>query len=358
MDRAQASRVAAGDGRGAPSRGAFDQLAGPLRRELKLHCYRMLGSLQEAEDQVQETFLRAWRAFDRFEGPSLRAWLYRIATNACLSALGRRAAERRVLPDQLGPASAPRPPGDPAREVPWLEPYPDAELGGLLEAPPTPETRVAAREAVRLAFVAGLHRLPARQRAALLLCDVLGFSAAEAAGQLGSSVASVNSALQRARETMGRGEPPARPGPAPEAGDGQAALLARYVEAWERHDVDGLVALLAEEAIAAMPPWPEWFAGRDAIGAFFRATWQTCPGVRLLPTGANGQPAFGAYRRAPDGGWEATMVHVLTLEGGVLARVDFFIEPRLVEVFGLPMRLGDHQPAQTSLGPAARPAPG
>ena len=182
----------------------FEQLAEPFRRELKLHCYRMLGSLHEAEDLVQETYLRAWRSFDSFEGGSFRAWLYRIATNACLNALATRKNMQRLLPDQQAPAAATfhMPEGTPPADVPWLEPYPDSNLEGIADSAPNPAARYASHEAVRLAFVAAIQRLPPRQRAVLLLCDVLGWTAAEAATLLGGSTASINSALQRARETF------------------------------------------------------------------------------------------------------------------------------------------------------------
>src|SRR5512144_2225492 len=196
----------------------FERLAEPFRREIRLHCYRMMGSLHEAEDLVQETYLRAWRTFDSFEGGSFRAWLYRIATNACLNALESRKHAQRLLPDQLGPAAATMPPGAPATEVEWLEPYPDSNLEGIADAAPTPEARYSSRESVALAFVAAIQRLPPRQRAALMLCDVLGWSAAEAATLLDSSTASINSALQRARETLSTRYPEGRPQEAPAPG--------------------------------------------------------------------------------------------------------------------------------------------
>src|SRR5262245_678461 len=183
---------------------AFERLAEPLRREIKLHCYRMLGSLHEAEDLVQETYLRAWRSFDSFEGGSFRAWLYRIATNACLNVLASRKRMQRWLPDQRGPAAVETNVGGPATDVAWLEPYPDSTLEGIADQAPNPEPRYTSREAVQLAFVATIQQLPPRQRAALLLCDVLGWAAAEAATLLGGSTASINSALQRARGTLAK----------------------------------------------------------------------------------------------------------------------------------------------------------
>src|SRR6266404_3148441 len=190
---------------------AFEQLAGPFRREIKVHCYRMLGSVHEAEDLVQETYLRAWRSFDSFEGGSFRAWLYRIATNACLNTLASRKSMQRWLPDQHGPAAVETTVGGPATDVGWLEPYPDSNLEGIADDAPNPEARYASREAVQLAFVAAIQVLPPRQRATLLLCDVLGWAATEAATLLGGSTASVNSALQRARETLAKRYPTGQP---------------------------------------------------------------------------------------------------------------------------------------------------
>lgn len=319
---------------------AFERLVGPLRRQIKVHCYRMLGSLHEAEDLVQETYLRAWKSFERFEGGSFRAWLYRIATNACLNALERRKHGDRLLPDQRGPA-ANGPPGAPT-DLPWLEPYPDSELEGLAGESPTPEARYSSRQAVQLAFVAGIQKLPARQRAALLVCDVLGWPAAEAAALFDSSTASVNSALQRARATLAQRYPEGRPVAVPPPDASQTALLGRYLAAWEGHDLDGFVALLKEDAAAIMPPWLEWYAGRGAIRSFFDAAWKACSGLRLVPTAANGQPAFAVYERsAADGQWGAHSIHVLTLGQNAISTMTLFIEPRLFEAFGLPRTLSD-----------------
>src|SRR6516165_4802340 len=190
---------------------AFQRLAEPLRREIRLHCYRMLGSVHEAEDLVQETYLRAWRGFDGFEGGSFRAWLYRIATNACLNALEARKSAQRLLPDQVGAAATQMPDGAPPTEIAWLEPYPDSQLEAIADDRPDPEARYAAREAVQLAFVAAIQQLPPRQRAALLLCDVLGWAATETATLLGGSTTAINSALQRARETLAKRYPRGRP---------------------------------------------------------------------------------------------------------------------------------------------------
>ena len=328
---------------------SFERLAEPLRREIRVHCYRMLGSLHEAEDLVQETYLRAWRSLDSFAGGSFRAWLYKIATNACLNALASRKSAQRFLPDQQGPATASvqMPPGIPATEVAWLEPFPDSDLQGLADEAPNPEARYTSREAVQLAFVAAIQQLPPRQRAALLLCDVLGWTATEGATLLGGSTASINSALQRARETLGKRYPDGRPPTVPAPDPAQQALIGRYLRAWEGHDLDGFVALLKEDATFTMPPWLQWYVGRDAIRSFFGMAWQTCHGLRLIPTAANGQPAFGVYElTGPDASsaqWTAHSIHVLTLERDAIATLTLFIEPRLFQSFGLPLTL-DTQP--------------
>ena len=320
---------------------AFERLAEPLRRELRVHCYRMLGSVHEAEDLVQETYLRAWRSFDSFEeGTSVRAWLYKIATNACLNALASRKSAQRLLPDQLGPAAEPLPPGAPATDVAWLEPLPDSNLTGVADEAPTPEARYTSRESVQLAFVAAIQHVPPRQRAALLLCDVLGWAAAEAATLLGGSTASINSALQRARETLGKRYPQGRPPVLPRPEPGQQELIGRYLNAWEGHDLDGFVALLKEDATVTMPPWLQWFAGREAIRSFFAMAWKTCGGLRLVPTAANGQPAFAVYEYSgSDAAWQAHSIQVLTLERSAISALTLFLEPRVFEAFGLPRTL-------------------
>lgn len=330
----------------APATRAFERLAEPLRREIKVHCYRMLGSLHEAEDLVQETYLRAWRSFDSFEGGSFRAWLYRIATNACLNALASRKSAQRFLPDQQGPVSTAvqMPPGLPATDVAWLEPFPDSDLKGIADEAPNPEARYTSHEAVQLAFVAAIQQLPPRQRAALLLCDVLGWSAAEVATLLGGSTASINSALQRARETLGKRYPDGRPPASPQPDPAQQELIGRYLRAWEGHDLDGFVALLKEDATFTMPPWLQWHVGRENIRTFFGLAWQTCAGLRLIPTAANGQPAFGVYELTdvgtPNERWAAHSIHVLTLEKATIDTLTLFIEPRLFPAFGLPLVLG------------------
>ena len=327
----------------------FEQLAEPFRREIKLHCYRMLGSLHEADDLVQETYLRAWRSFDTFDGGNFRAWLYRIATNACLNALASRKHAQRLLPDQHGPATEQMPNGKPATEVAWLEPYPDSNLEGIADDALNPEARYTSRESVQLAFVAAIQELPPRQRAALLLCDVLGWAAAEAATLLGVSTASINSALQRARETLAKRYPHGRPtettGPNPE----QQKLLSRYLKAWERLDVDNFVAVLKQDATYTMPPLPQWYAGREAIRTFFEWAWKSYDGYRMVPTAANGQPAFAAYaRHRADAPWDAHSIQVLTLEDSMISTLTLFVKPdspRLFTTFGLPLSL----PASTPL---------
>jgi RNA polymerase sigma-70 factor (ECF subfamily) len=328
----------------APARGAFERLAEPFRRELKLHCYRMLGSLHEAEDVVQESYLRAWRSFDGFEGRgSLRGWLYQIATNACLDALASRKRQRRWLPDQRGPATAAMPDGKPAADVAWLEPFPDSILEGITDSAPTPEARYVAKEAVQLAFVAAIQELPPRQRAALLLCDVLGWAATEAASLLGGSIASINSALQRARATLARRYPDGQPVAMSPPSATQQALLARYLEAWERLDLDGFVALLKEDATYTMPPLSQWYAGRSAIRSFFDWAWTNYDGYRLVPTAANRQPAFAGYSRSSvDAPWAAHSIHLLSLDDEAISRITLFVKPaapRLFEAFGLPLVL-------------------
>jgi RNA polymerase sigma-70 factor (ECF subfamily) len=339
------------------ARGSFERLAEPFRRELKLHCYRMLGSLHEAEDLVQETYLRAWRSFDSFDGgASLRAWLHRIATNACLDALAGRRHVRRLLPDQQAPASSnvQMPEGTPPADVAWLDPYPDSALEGIADDAPDPEARYTSREAVQLAFVAAIQQLPPRQRAVLLLCDVLGWAASETTTLLGGSTASVNSALQRARETLAKRYPEGRPVTATRPSPAQQRLLDRYLRAWEGHDLDGFVALLKEDATYTMPPWPQWFVGRAAIGSFIALAWQACRGLRLVPTAANGQPAFAAYARAgADAPLAAQSIHVLELEHGMIARLTLFVEPagaRLFPNFGLPLVLADGASAELLFG--------
>ena len=319
---------------------AFERLAEPLRREIKVHCYRMLGSVQQAEDLVQESYLRAWRSFAQFEGGSIRAWLYKIATNACLNALESRKRMQRWLPDQIGPSTTKLPDDSPPADVAWLEPCPDSCLEGIVDDRPTPEARYAAREAVQLAFVAAIQQLPPRQRAVLLLCDVLGLAATETATLLDGTTAAINSALQRARETLAKRYPEGRPLIAQRPDAEQQLLLDRYLIAWEQHDVDGFVALLKEDATFTMPPWLQWYMGRAAIKSFFAVAWQTCGGVRLVPIAANGQPAFAVYdHSSADGQWHAHAIHVLTIRDRLIVAVTAFqppAGPKLFPAFGLP----------------------
>jgi RNA polymerase sigma-70 factor (ECF subfamily) len=293
---------------------------------------------------VQETFLRAWRSFDTFDGRgSFRGWLYRIATNACLDALAKRKRERRVLPDQRGPSTTEMPNGAPATDVAWLDPYPDAEMANIADEAPDPEARLSSRQSVQLAFVAAIQQLPPRQRAVLMLCDVLGWSAAETAGLLDTSTASVNSALQRSRDTLARRYPQGTPEAVPAPTTTQQALLGRYMRAWEGLDVSEFVALLKEDATYTMPPLPQWYAGRDAIGAFFDWAWTLYDGFRMVTTAANGQPAFAAYSRTrPDEPWSAHSLHVLTLDGDAISGITLFAKPSgplLFPAFGLPLTL-------------------
>ena len=337
---------------------AFQRLSEPYRKELQLHCYRMLGSFQDAEDLVQETLARAWRGLDRFEGrASFRAWLYRIATNACLDALASRNACRR-LPELSGPPSDREPDSGPATEIAWLEPYPDTALEGVADTAPGPVARYEMREAVQLAFVAAIQYLPARQRAILLLRDVLGWSATETAGLLDASVASVNSALQRARATLAKGFPSGRPSLSPAPDERQRALLERYVRAWESADLDGFVTLLKEDAILSMPPWTQWYLGRKAIRAFFvwAFDWELLGDkpFRLISIAANRQPAFALYRGDPDtGAWRAHAINLLTLQDDKIAVMTMFRDPHLFSLFGLPEAL----PAQSGALPAQSVAP-
>jgi RNA polymerase sigma-70 factor (ECF subfamily) len=318
----------------AGDRDAFGRLTEPARRGLHLHCYRFLGSLEDAEDLVQDTLLRAWRRLDRFEGrSSFQHWLYRIATNACLDA--RDSRSRRVLPNDLGTAPNPTgPPGEPPSDVAWLQPYPDSLLELAVDPEPGPEARYDRRESVELAFVAALQHLPARQRATLLLRDVLGWSAAETASLLGTTAVAVNSALQRARATLDA-RVPARQDPSPRGlSEADRALLARYVLAWESGDLGALVSLLREDALLVMPPVPEWYRGREGIRDFLAVQWPAMGPFRLLPTGANCQPAFGLYGSGIDrSACRPLTLQVLRLEDGLIAEIAGFIEP---SAFGYP----------------------
>jgi len=323
---------------------SFDRIVESHRGELLAHCYRFTGSLHDAEDLVQETFLRAWRGIKRFEGrSSLRSWLYRIATNACLNAADRKASARRVLPEDVS-APTTRMPGGPDSEIHWIEPWPEME--NVADESDGPAARYELRETIRLAFITATQRLPARQRAVLLLRDVLSWSANETAGALKMTVASVNSALQRARGTLGRDLSPDEISDAA-AGEGPHRSVAdEYADAWERADLKGLVALLAKDASMAMPPRSEWYSGRAAIRAFlnwaFDWAWKRGKrGVfRLVKTRVNNQVAFGIYiRRRGKPKFQALALQVLTLRNGRIGRVTFFTDSQFFASFGLAAEL-------------------
>ena len=318
---------------------AFRQLTEPHRRELQLHAYRMLGSIQDAEDIVQETLLAAWRGLEGYEGrASLRAWLYRIATNRSLNHLRAAGRRPRALPAVDLPADAPPPTR--RYEPSFVEPYPDVLLDDLPDGAPGPEARYEAREAVALSFVAGLQHLPPTQRAVLVLRDVLGFRAAEVAAMLGTGEAAVNSALQRARAALATRVPAGRRERAPlPRSAAERALVGRFADAFERGDVDAIVALLTDEASLTMPPHPLEYVGPAAIGRFLAAVpaGGRLERFRLVPTRANGQPAFGMYLDDP-----ATDLHrgiglvVLTLEGERVAAITAFHDSGALARFGLP----------------------
>jgi RNA polymerase sigma-70 factor (ECF subfamily) len=326
----------------------FERQLGALRTELIAHCYRMTGSAHEAEDLVQETYLRAWRSYSGFEGrASLRTWLYRIATNVCLTAIERRS--RRPLPAGLGPPSddPEGPAGVQALEVPWLEPIPTT---AAREDAVDPAAVAVSRDGVRLALIAGLQYLSAKQRAVLILRDVLEWPAAEAAQVLGTSTTAVNSMLRRARAQLARVMP--AEDQLTEPGDpGQRELLRRYAAAFENADQSALVSLLRQDATLEMPPQPAWFAGAASATRFLTAHVLTSPGrFVLLPTEANGQPAFAIYQREPSGAYEAHGVQVLTITGDRVARIVIFLNPSLFPAFGLP---ATHDPAATAPPAAA-----
>ena len=326
----------------------FTGLTEPYRRELQVHCYRILGSRHEAEDLVQETLLRAWRRLDTYQGrASFRAWLYKIATNACLDALGRRRA-RRTLPPLVGPAADPRAPLQTAnRESMWLEPMPDA---WIVEAASGPEARYTLHESVSLAFTAALQVLPPRQRAVLILNDVLDWPARDVGELLGLTLSSVHSALHRARVTMSvryHGQP-TEAALRPLSDERTRQLLARYVSAWQNADVAGLVALLKEDAAFAMPPASSWYSSRGAIGAFAAVTVFGDEGMfagvakgrwQLRPVGANGQPAYVVYQRAERTTFVGFGLMVLALAGDQIAACTCFIDPALPPVFGQPLTI-------------------
>ena len=316
---------------------AFEKLVEPYRREILVHCYRILGSFEDAEDILQEVLVRLWKHLDSFEGrASLRTWLYKVATNACLDALDRRRV--RGLSTELYSR------GDPTRELPpptqevnWVEPFPDEYIDGQPDI--YPEARYEVRESITLAFVAALQKLPGRQRAALLLCDVLGWDAKEAAEILDTTTAAVNSALQRARETMKQAERKTRPA---RLNEQLAALLARYVSAWEAADAAALVAVLREDVALTMPSLPVWFGGRADVQSFLEGGLFKMFDpfrVRLIPIRANGSPAFAVYQMDSQGTYRAAALHILTIESGAISEIHDFLtfDGQLFSKFGLPL---------------------
>jgi len=308
------------------------------RRELTGYCYRMLGSVFEAEDAVQDTMVRAWKGIDRFEGrSSVRSWMYRIATNACLDML--RSRQRRARPMDMGPSSRADAalPAKLADNV-WVEPIPTGHVIGDHD---DPAEVAAARETIRLAFVSALQFLPARQRAVLILREVLRWEATEVAELLDTTVASVNSALQRARATLAEralDEDDARRS-ANDITAEQQALLANYVDAFERYDVSRLVTLLHEDAVMSMPPFPLWLVGAAEIAAWFLGKGIGCKGSRIVATTANGLPAFGTYRVDPDGGWAPWSIQIIEIEGDKISALNSFLDTNLFTTFGLPAHL-------------------
>jgi RNA polymerase sigma-70 factor, ECF subfamily len=319
--------------------GAFGQLVEPYRTELHAHCYRMLGSVHDAEDALQDALLRAWRGIARFEGrSSVRSWLYRIATNVCLSAIERRPPRR--LAAGHGQPGDPHVFGEepPLVETVWIEPYADEQLA-LADGRAAPAARYEQRESVELAFVAALQLLPARQRATLIMREVLGFSAREVADSLDTTVAAVNSALQRARRTLDE-ELPGRPQQVVlrELGDEHVRdLVRRYADALEQADIPAVLALLTEDATWSMPPWSSWYRGYDAITVFLREHALNNQTWKHIATHANGQAAVACYLRSPDGDcYEAAVIDVLTLEGARIAAVTAFVTPEIFPRFGLP----------------------
>ncbi len=321
---------------------SFASLTEPYRNELLTHCYRMLGSLEEAEDQVQETFLRAWRRLETYRGrASMRAWLYKIATNTCLDTLKRR--PRRTLPIELGfPADPAAPPAAPISDPVWIEPYPD-ELLAPMDA--SPEARYEQRESISLAFMVALQALPARQRCALILGDVLDWQASEIAEALDTSISSVNSLLHRARTNLKQRYNRPSPHSIEPTGKSLDRQLERYLHAWETADIEAIVSMLTEDATFPMPPLPSWYQGRDAIRAFISATslaGQAAGRWRLLPIRANGGPGFAFYvRNEETGSYLPFALQLLRFEGELLADVTTFGLPHLFTAFDLPSVLGE-----------------
>jgi RNA polymerase sigma-70 factor (ECF subfamily) len=307
------------------------------RKELTAYCYRMLGSAFEADDAVQETLVRAWKSFDRFEGrSSLRSWLYKIASNVCFDML--RGRQRRAMPiDLMAPGRGDGQVDPPSTESMWVGPIPD---GRVMSDGADPAEAAVTRESVRLAFVAALQQLPPRQRAVLILREVLKWRAQEVAELLETSVVSVNSALQRARATLAESNlsDDDAAGPVDEA---QQELLARYVDAFERFDVDTLVSLLHEDATMQMPPYRLWLRGAGEFGKWLRGGGSGCRGSRLVPLAANGRPAYAQWRPGTDGGYDAWAIHVLELSDDEIVAIDYFVDPLLFSLFGVPVHLDD-----------------
>ncbi len=317
---------------------AFHRLVETHRGELHAHCYRMLGSVHDAEDALQDALLGAWRGLPRFEArSSLRSWLYKIATNACLDVIGRR--PKRVLPVDYGPAAAPGdPPREPVTEPIWIEPYPDEEIG-VEDGYAAPEARYEQRESIELAFIAALQHLPARQRAALILREVLGFSAKEVAASLDTTVASVNSALQRARKAVDERLPDqSQQATLRSLGDaGVREFVERFVDAFEGGDVEAILGLLAEDATFAMPPYPDWYRGRDKIGDSWLMPEGPPLSLRYRTARANGQLALGTYHLDPDAGaYLPVALDVLTLDGPRITEILAFRATEAFPRFGLP----------------------
>jgi RNA polymerase sigma-70 factor, ECF subfamily len=324
---------------GRVDEGAFRGLVEAQRADLHAHCYRMLGSLHDADDALQDTLLRAWRALPKFRGrSSLRTWLYRIATNVCLDAIARR--PKRVLPIDYGPATGPGgdEPEQPAPDSVWIEPYPDETLG-VADGEAAPDARYERREALELAFVATLQHLPPRQRAVLILRDVLGFSAKESSESLETTVASVNGALQRARRTVDERLPEeSQQATLHRLGDRRLReIVKRFADAFERGEIDAILAMLADDATFGMPPYPGWSRGRDAVADSWLMPTGPPPRLRYIPVRANGQLALATYlldREA--GGYLPLALDVLTLRGAVIADVTAFRTPAIFPRFGLP----------------------
>jgi RNA polymerase sigma-70 factor (ECF subfamily) len=327
----------------------FSELTEPYRRELQVHCYRILGSLHEAEDLVQESMLKAWKRLDSFEGrASFRSWLYKIATNSCLDFLDQKKS-RRLLPfDKLSPSNPATPILPPTPEITWLEPFPDEWLGD--KSAINPEARYSDSESISLAFLAALQTLPARQRAVLILRDVLDFSANETSDLLELTVSAVNSALHRARTTLSQRYPRGTMEDSIMSATDERTqqLLDHFVQAWEHADVDGLVALLKADAALAMPPSPSWYQGNAAIGVFAATTIfaddAMFPGKalnrwKLLPTRANGSPAFAIYQCNEQDTYKAFGLIALVVNGDKLSQIISFIDPSLPPLFGFPMTL-------------------